>query len=432
MTKTIVGLYDDFASAERTVQDLVNSGFARDDMSMVASNATGEYDRYATDTGTTSAERRTQVDADDITAGEGAGIGAGIGATIGGVGGLLMGLGLLAIPGVGPALAAGPIVSALVGAGIGAVAGGLTGALVNLGVPEEEAGYYAEGVRRGGTLVTVAAADHMADQAVNIMNRYDPIDIHERAEHWRQKGWTGHDPRAKPYTPDQIYTEREYFRNLDTQGGKAAIPVMDEELQVGKRTVSQGGIRVRSYVTEQPVEQQVRLRDEQVDVERRPVNRPANADDINAFQEGTIEMTETTEEPVVTKRARVIEEIVIRKDVGERTETISDTVRRSNVDVEHTDSERAVGTQAHGFDTFEKDFHTHYTRSAANTGYTYDQYAPVYRYGYNLGTNERYRNSDWATVEPEARRHWEERNPGTWEEFKDSVRYAWDRVRGRR
>lgn len=211
MTKTIVGLYDDFASAERTVQDLINSGFARDDISLVASNATGEYDRYATDIGTTSTARRTHGNTDDITAGEGAGIGAGIGAAIGGVGGLLMGLGLLAIPGVGPALAAGPLVSALAGAGIGAAAGGLAGALVNIGVPEEEAGYYAEGVRRGGTLVTVATNDQLASRAANTLSRHNPVDIEQRHSYWRERGWTGYDPQSQPYTAEEIRREREYI-----------------------------------------------------------------------------------------------------------------------------------------------------------------------------------------------------------------------------
>lgn len=433
MAKTVVGLYEDINKAHRAVEDLVNSGFSREDISLVASNATGEYDRYMADRDQQA--RTGGRDRDDIGPGEGAGIGAGIGAAIGGLGGLLMGLGLLAIPGVGPALAAGPIVSALVGAGIGAAAGGLAGALVNMGVPEEEAGYYAEGVRRGGTLVTLTAADDRADRAVDIMDRYDPIDIHERAAQWRDQGWTGYDRNAEPYGAEEIERERARYRTAtsrtgETRTGETTLPVVEEDVQVGKREVQRGGVRVRSYMSERPVEEQVRLREEHVDVERRPVNRPASDEDLRTFQEGTIEMQETAEEPVVSKRSRVVEEVVLHKDVDERTETIRETARRTDVDVERIGEERVVGER--GFEAYSSDFRNHYNSNFASSGYTYEDYEPLYRFGYNLSTHSDYRNRDWSSVEPDARRRWEERNPGTWEQFKDSIHYAWDKARGRR
>jgi hypothetical protein len=105
----------------------------------------------------------------------------------------------LAIPGIGPVLVAGPIAATLIGAGVGAVTGGLIGALVDLGVPEEEAGYYAEGIRRGGTLVTLIVSDHMADHAIEIMDNHDPVDIEERVTSWQSSGWTGFDPDAKSH-----------------------------------------------------------------------------------------------------------------------------------------------------------------------------------------------------------------------------------------
>ena len=106
----------------------------------------------------------------------------------------LLGWALLAIPGIGPIVAAGPLVAALTGAGIGAVAGGLIGALTDVGVPEEEAGYYAEGVRRGGTLVTINAEDSMADQAIDILEDHNAVDVEQRASAWKQSGWTGYSP----------------------------------------------------------------------------------------------------------------------------------------------------------------------------------------------------------------------------------------------
>lgn len=133
---------------------------------------------------------------------------------IGGAAGLLIGAGLLAIPGIGPVLAAGPLAAAIgttaatvgagaLGAGIGAATGGLLGGLVGAGVPEDEANYYAEGVRRGGTLVAVSTDERMANTARTIMQRRSAIDIEARGTEWRQSGWTRFDPNAGPYDPSR-------------------------------------------------------------------------------------------------------------------------------------------------------------------------------------------------------------------------------------
>jgi hypothetical protein len=190
-------------------------------------------------------------------------------------------------------------------------------------------------------------------------------------------------------------------------------------------------MRIYTHVTERPVEEQVRLREESVHVERRPVDRPLTGADATAFQDRTVEMTATAEEAVVAKTARVIEEVVVGKTVDERVETVRDTVRRTDVDVEQLGAERAVGASG-GYDTFDNDFRTYYTSNLANSGYTYEQYSPVFRYGHSLGTNEQYHGKDWSVIERDARRDWEERNPGTWDQFRDSVRYAWERARGNR
>jgi hypothetical protein len=125
----------------------------------------------------------------------------------------------------------------------------------------------------------------------------------------------------------------------------------------------------------------------------------------------------------------VIEEVVIGKEVQERTETIRDTVRRQDVHVHEEGAERAVGTS--GYDAFDADFRNHFQANYSDSDYSYENYSPIYRYGYSLGSDRRY-SGDWNTVEPEARRRWEERNPDSWDEFKDSIRYAWDRARGAR
>ena len=209
MPKTVVGFYDKVSQARDAVRDLDSAGFNRNEINFVANAAAeqADYKPYFNEQG----RYREDYDGGDLTPGEGAASGAGIGATIGGLGGLLMGLGLLAVPGVGPALAAGPIASTLVGAGIGAVSGGLAGALVNSGVPEDQAHVYAEGVRRGGSLVSLTVDDARVDEAESVLNKHNPSDIDERAATWRDSGWTGYDPDADPYTRDEVIAERQRY-----------------------------------------------------------------------------------------------------------------------------------------------------------------------------------------------------------------------------
>ena len=107
--------------------------------------------------------------------------------------------------------------------------------------------------------------------------------------------------------------------------------------------------------------------------------------------------------------------------IQERTETVRDTVRRQDVQVEGQDRERAVA--ASGYDAYDTDFRNRFQSRYGTSGYSYDQYAPVYRYGYNLASAPEYRGKEWSAIEADARQHWEERNPNTWEQFKDDVRY---------
>ncbi len=170
----------------------------------------------------------------------------------------------------------------------------------------ERSGHYAEAVRRGGTVITVDA--ETTDQA----NR--AADINQRGAQYRANA---------------------------NDVGQVTLPVVEEGLQVGKREVESGGVRLRSHVVERPVEEVVRLRQERVNVERRPVNRPVSEDYLNAFQDGVIEVTETNEEAVVAKQSRVVEEVVVNKEVSERDKTIRDTVRRNEVEVEKLDRKNA-------------------------------------------------------------------------------------------
>lgn len=199
MASTVTGLFDSYEDAQRAVADLQDAGVPVDDISIVASNAHGRHDISA--------------HADDDV-GEDAGKGAGVGAAIGGAGGLLAGLGLLAIPGVGPVVAAGWLVSTLVGAvggaAVGAAAGGLVGGLTHAGVPENDAHVYAEGVRRGGTLVTARVDDALAPAATRIL-KDKTVDVAQRRQVYEREGWSRFDEQAAPYTAEQV--ERERMRN---------------------------------------------------------------------------------------------------------------------------------------------------------------------------------------------------------------------------
>lgn len=418
---TIVALYDTMDQARQAVAALKSAGYSNTDISLVANDPTGEYGREITTT----------------PAGDGAASGATAGAIIGGLGGLLVGLGALVIPGIGPVLAAGPLAAAvttLLGAGIGAAAGGLLGALVNLGIPENEAGYYAEGVRRGGALVTANVDDMRSDEAHRILDQYNPVDINERAQTWQKEGWTGYRADAKPFTTEEVQKERMRYnkptmntaamntptmntaKNID-KGGEVAIPVVEEKLNVGKREVESGSVRVRKYVQERPVEADVTLRKEQVVVDRRPVDRPATAGMADAFKETTIDVTARSEQAVVSKEARVVEEVVVRKDVKQQTEKIHDTVRRTDVQVENTGSNMTGATG----------WREHYQKTYASTGNQYDYYDPAYTYGQSLRADKRYSNWDWNRLEPEVRSSWEQRYPDSaWEKIKGAVRYAWE------
>lgn len=178
---------------------------------------------------------------------------------------------------------------------------------------------YTEAARRGGVIVSVDAPDTATDTAVAIMRRHNVVDLDARQAEWRQQGWTGAAAAAGAQT--------------GARQGEEVIPVVEEELRIGKRAVQAGGVRVYSRVTETPVEENVNLRQERVSVERRAVDRPITDRD-RAFQEKAIEATETREEAVVDKHARVTEEIAVRKDVEEQTETVRDTVRKTDVEVE--------------------------------------------------------------------------------------------------
>jgi uncharacterized protein (TIGR02271 family) len=358
MAKTVIGLFDNRAEAQSVVQELLSENFRRDDISVMSKKLEGQERQGET-------VEYVEEDGDEQI--KDMAKGAGTGAAIGGLAGLLLSLTSLAIPGIGPVLAAGPLAAVIAGAGIGATAGGLISGLTRLGVPEDDANYYAEGVRRGGTLISVDASDDRAEHAVAIMKRHGAVEIDKRAAQWRDEGWSGFDADATQTAFDAFsgggqklasdadvtaehqrlpVEPREPRRAAGTASREVAVPVVEEQLQVGKREVERGGVRVQTHVTETPVQENVDLREEHVNVERRPVDYTFHGTESEAFQESLVEIREAYEELVVKKKARVVEEVVVNKDVEQRTETIHETLRRTDVNVEPIETGKARGASA--------------------------------------------------------------------------------------
>ena len=227
--------------------------------------------------------------------------------------------------------------------------------------PDEDRATYAEGLSRGGFLVSVQVDGSNYETAHDILDDEGSIDIDERADTWRNEGWDA--KRSTESYATSAYDasqQRKFDDDLDKVAqatGSAredtfdaglrdeAIPVVEENLRVGKRDVNNGSVRVRAYTVETPVREDVSVRDEKVEIERRPVDRPLTDGD-RAFTDRTISAEEHHEEAVVSKDARVVEEIGIRKTASDRTETVNDTVRKTEVEIE--DERRAGQSQSQG------------------------------------------------------------------------------------
>ena len=201
----------------------------------------------------------------------------------------------------------------------------------------EETNLYAESVRRGSVIVTANVPENMVDKAADIFNNNGAVDINQRAAQYRQAGYSKFDAKAKPYTTEQMQTEMKKFADQ----GKVALPVIEEEMVIGKRVVNRGGVRVHTSVTERPVEKQVNLREEKVNVERHAVDRAVTDADMKNFKEGEFEVTTKAEEAVVGKTAHVVEEVVVGKEVTDHQKTVSDTVKRTDVEVDELKSKKA-------------------------------------------------------------------------------------------
>lgn len=259
---------------------------------------------------------------------------------------------------------------------------GFLASIANLFVPDDDRATYGEGMRRGSVLVSAEVAEGSVDAAMDALEAAGAVDLDTREEEWRGAGWAGGSaagaagtsltgPGSAAKTPlsggiaeqadigtrganlgsagtgvagaptgavvgtGAASMQRTDQATATSDGGREeTIKMAEERLRVGKREAHAGRVRVRSYVTETPVEEQVTLREERVHVDQRPLDRPATAAEASLFQDRTIEAEESIEEAVIQKDVRVTGEVVVSKDAIERTETIRDTVRRTEVDVD--------------------------------------------------------------------------------------------------
>jgi len=278
MTHTVVGLFDNRSDAQAAMQDLVAGGFIQEDIDLSNRSATGAG---AGSTGITGSGTTDTYDDS--------------------------------------------------GEGIGDRISNFFNSL--FGDDETTASNYTNAASDADAILTVQVdSEERARQAQEILDRHDAIDVDERSSQYGQGSNFAGATNTTGTTGTADYADTNTGANATSE--TRTIPGVEENLNVGKREVERGGARIRSRIVERPVEATVRLREEHVVVNRRPVNREISDADLQNFQPGEMELTERAEVPVVGKEARVVEEVEIGKNVTERDETVHDTVRRTEVDVD--------------------------------------------------------------------------------------------------
>ena len=277
--KTVVGLFSTTAEAQKVKQALVAQGYSSSDINVHANDA---YDEEGEGTGYSDSTRNTETSSTTESAGN----------TTNGIGHRISNF-------------------------FSSLSGG----------DEDAHNSYASGVNTGGALLSVKAEDNQANAVAALLRQHGARDIEGGS-------------RNASY---EETTDAYRGTGSTTTTGQTSIPVVEEELVVGKREVDLGGVRVYSHIVERPVSADVSLHNESIGIERRAVNRPATAAD---FQTGSqpIELRATGEEAVVGKTARVVEEVSVGRQGSDRTETINDTVRKTEVDIEQIPGTETTAT----------------------------------------------------------------------------------------
>ena len=380
MDKTVIGLFETRAKAEMAVQELLQRGCPRD--SVRIEDGEGAYSRMRT---TTRTDKNIDEDRDE--------------GFFSGIRNFFEDIGF-----VDPD-------------------GSRAGELSSSGTSRDNGV-----IRPGEVLVVVEVDDQLVDTAADILNSHGAIETDTRRTsemYASDSGYSGSNSQtASTVMVEGKIASKAASSSSDHSGSaKATIPVIEEELEIGKRAVTRGGVRIYTRMVEKPVEKDIRLKEETVHVDRHAVDRPVSENEINTFKEGTIEVKEMAEKPVIAKRARVKEEVTISKDTTERSEKVRDTVRNTEVDVSKVSPQDSAK-----FAEYESDFRRNFEKTYAARGMNYEDVLPVYQYGYQLGSNPKYHNGDWSVVESQIRRDWDQQHYGPWDSLKDAVKAGWERA----
>jgi uncharacterized protein (TIGR02271 family) len=395
---TVVGVFHERNQAREAIEALKDANFPPESISILSP------DKQATE---------TMAEETGTHAGSAAATGAVTGGILGGLGGWLLGIGALAIPGIGPFIAAGAFASALTGAAIGAGVGAVAGALVGMGIPKEEADYYEGEVKSGRTLVTVKA-DGRYDEAQSILRRHDAYDIQNRA---------GSAATATGVVAGQSAGAARGVATEDAQ----TMQLREEQLQARKTAVETGQVTLGKEVVEEQKTLEVPVTREEVYVDRRPVDRPSDRP-VEAGAGQTIEVPVREERVELDKQAVVYEEVGVNKQQVVQNQQVSDTVRREELRV---DKQGDVNLPAAGgvrtWDQVMPSYRQRWQQRVGSTGGRWEDYEPGYRYGYELRGRPEYRGRNWTDVESQVQRDWTQRNPSTpWDRVRDSVRETWE------
>lgn len=207
---------------------------------------------------------------------------------------------------------------------------------------DHEAGVYERALKDGGAILSLRVPHEESARAMSILDVHDPVDVHEKAASFGIPV-----PPAAKALVTPMATAAKAAAGASTAAKDEVVRLAEEQLNVGKRLFQTGTTRIRRYIVEKPVEQQVTLHEEHVEVVRRAISDPAYVQNID-WADRTIEVAETAEEPVVTKSSYVAEEVVIRKAGSDRVETVRDTVRKQQLDIERTkkDEKKSLTTQS--------------------------------------------------------------------------------------
>lgn len=210
----------------------------------------------------------------------------------------------------------------------------------NLFGNEDESSRYSNVARNSAVVTVRAETEELAEQAADILDDCGAINVDERYQSGVASGSAKHTLDTQATTDLDESRDRNLTTDTTSRDRSTSIPIIEEELHVGKREVERGSVRVRSRIIERPAEESIRLREEHIRVERTPADRAATERDLNTFREGEIEMRQHAEVPVINKEVRVVEEVNLNKEVTERDEVVRDTVRRTEVEIDETDNDR--------------------------------------------------------------------------------------------